>query len=66
MVPPLLPLFYEKSNSPAMIRHGMNVVKKTAKFPNDRQIFAMAADQPVFALAKFVQWKWPATDGEEK
>ena len=62
----LLPLFYEKSNSPAMIKHGMNVVKKTVEFLNDKQIPVMTADQPLFALAKFVQWKWPATHGEEK
>ena len=26
----------------------------------------MAFDAPLFALAKFVQWKWPVTHGEEK
>ena len=26
----------------------------------------MAFDQPLFALAKFVQWKWPVSYGEKK
>ena len=26
----------------------------------------MAFDQPLFALAKFVQWKWPISYGEKK
>ena len=26
----------------------------------------MAVDQPLFALAKMVQWKWPDTHGEDK
>ena len=26
----------------------------------------MAVDQPLFALAKYVQWMWPQTFGEDK
>ena len=26
----------------------------------------MAVDQPLFAFAKMVQWKWPDTHGEDK
>lgn len=60
----LLPLFYEKAASPAMIKHGMNVIRQATSFLNPQQIPVIALDQPLFALAKMVQWKWPATYGE--
>lgn len=62
----LLPLFYEKAATPAMIKHGMDVLKRAIHFLNPNQIPVIALDQPLFALAKMVQWKWPATHGEEK
>lgn len=60
----LLPLFYEKSATPAMIKHGMNVVREAVEYLNPGQIPVTTFDQPLFALAKFVQWKWPDTHGE--
>lgn len=62
----LLPLFYEKAATPAMIKHGMNVLKQTTNFINPQQIPVITLDQPLFALAKMVQWKWPETLGEDK
>lgn len=62
----LLPLFYKKAATPAMIRHGMNVLKQAITFLNPSQIPVIALDQPLFALAKMVQWKWPETHGEDK
>ena len=61
----LLPLFYEKSATPAMIKHGMDVESQAVKFLNAGQIPVTTFDQPLFALAKFVQWKWPDTHGEK-
>ena len=61
----LLPLFYEKSATPAMIKHGMNVERQAIQFLNPGQIPITTFDQPLFALAKFVQWKWPDTYGEK-
>ena len=60
----LLPLFYEKAATPAMIKHGMDVQKQAIKYLNPGQIPVTTFDQPLFALAKYVQWKWPATHGE--
>ena len=57
----LLPLFYEKSATPAMVKHGMNVTRKATDFLNPGQIPITTFDQPLFAIAKFVQWKWPNT-----
>ena len=62
----LLPLFYEKSATPAMVRHGMDVQKKAIEYLNPGQIPVTTFDQPLFALAKFVQWKWLNTYGEKK
>ena len=60
----LLPLFYEKSATPAMIKHGMDVVRQTVEFLNPGQIPVTTFEQPLFALAKFVHWRWPDTHGE--
>ena len=62
----LLLLFYEKSTTPAMVKHGMDVQKKAIEYLNPGQIPVTTFDQPLFALAKFVQWKWPNTYGEQK
>ena len=60
----LLPLFYEKSATPAMVKHGMNVLRQAIEFLNPGQIPVTTFDQPLFALAKLVQWKWPDTHCE--
>ena len=53
----LLPLFYEKAATPAMIKHGMDVVRLATEFLNPGQIPVIAFDDPLYALAKFIQWK---------
>ena len=53
----LLPLFYEKAATPAMVKHGMNVQRKVIEYLNPGQIPVTTFDQPLFALAKLVQWK---------
>lgn len=62
----LLPLFPDQVKSAAMIRHSMTIVKKTVNYLNPRQTPVMAADQPLYALAKQVQWTWPNIFNEEK
>ena len=42
----LLPLFYEKADSPAMIKHGMHVIKGITEFLNPEQIPVLACDCP--------------------
>jgi hypothetical protein len=61
----LLPLFYEKSATPAMIKHGMDIQRKAIQFLNPGQVPITTLDQPLFALAKAVQWTWPETHGEQ-
>lgn len=62
----LLPLFYEKADTPAMIKHGMDVLREATSFLNPGQVPVITLDQPLFALAKAIQWKWPVEYGEDK
>ena len=62
----LLPLFLESSHSSAMIRHGMNVVNDVVQHLNPGQTPIIAMDQPLFALAKWIQWNMPETHGEDR
>ena len=62
----LMPLFYEKAASAAMVKHGMDVQRQSTEFLNPGQIPVTAIDAPLYALAKLVQWKWPNTHGEDK
>lgn len=43
----------------------MDIQKKITSYLNPGQIPVMAFDQPLLALAKYVQWSWPQTLGEE-
>lgn len=61
----LLPLFYEKADTPAMIKHGMDVIREATNFLNPGQIPIITLDQPLFAIAKGIQWKWPENYGED-
>ena len=61
----LLPLFLDDLKSLAMICHSMNVVKKAVTVVNPVQIPVIACDQPLFKIAKQIQWMWPQEYGEE-
>ena len=60
----LLPLFPDKASSAAMIRHSMDVIKKAVNILNPGQVPVIAFDQPLFAIAKAIQWNWKDTHGE--
>ena len=62
----LLPLFQEEAKSVAMILHSMNTVKRSVEFLNPGQTPVVACDQPLYAIAKKIQWQWPETLGEKK
>ena len=53
----LLPLFEEPSKSVAMIRHSMNMIKASVDRLNPGQIPVIAFDQPLYAIAKQIQWE---------
>ena len=52
----LLPLFQDDSKSVAMIKHPMGVVKISVNILNPGQTPDIACDQPLFKIAKDVQW----------
>ena len=62
----LMPLFRYSANNVAMVRHCFAVVKHVLMKLNPGQIPVLTFDQPLFALAKQVQWHWPDCFGEDK
>ena len=61
----LPPLFRDQANSVAMIRHSMDVIKTAVDILNPGQVPVITADQPLYTLAKQIQWNWPQTHGED-
>jgi hypothetical protein len=55
----LLPLLRDSSISVPMIKHAMDVIKVAVNFLNHTQTLVMACDQPLYALVKIIQWKFP-------
>ncbi|GFO04547.1 hypothetical protein PoB_003105200 [Plakobranchus ocellatus] len=49
-----------------MIRHAMCVVKQAVHHLNPGQVPVLTLDQPLFAIAKQIQWNWPNDYGEDK
>lgn len=62
----LLPLFEENAHTMAMIQHAMKTVKDSTKHLNPRQTPVIAMDQPLYALAKQIQWNNKEEFGEDK
>ena len=62
----LLPLFYDQAHSVAMIRHSMNVVKKAVDILSPGQVPVITVDQPLFTIAKQIQWNWTASHDEDQ
>ena len=61
----MLPMFHEAAHTLAMIKHAMTLVQSLTEHVNPGQIPVITADQPLYALAKEVQWNWPALHGED-
>ena len=62
----LLPLFQDNAHSPAMVKHGMDIIKQVTEHINPGQTPILTVDQPVYALAKKIQWTWPTVYGEDR
>ena len=62
----LLPLFQESAHTVAMIKHSMDVVKSAVEHLNREKTPVLTFDQPLFSLAKQIQWKWPEKYGSDK
>ena len=62
----MLPLFKEDSHSVALMCHSMKLVQKVTAFLNPGQTPVMTFDQPLYAIAKTIQWTCPEQFGEDK
>jgi hypothetical protein len=62
----LLPLFRESAHSLAMVKHGMDVISQATEHLNPTQVPVLTVDQPLYAIAKKIQWSWPNKYGEDK
>ena len=60
----LLPLFPDESKSVAMIRHAVDMIRRAVTHLNPGQVPVIALDQPLYAVAKQIQWNWPEGYGE--
>ena len=49
-----------------MIKHFMGVAKAAVDYLNPGQRPVLAAEHPLFALAKQILWTWPATYREDQ
>ena len=58
----LLPLLRDE----ATVKHAMDKVRDAIAYLNPDQVPVITADQPIYALAKQVQWQWPELYGEHK
>jgi len=62
----LLPLLPDHIQSPATVRHLMNITSHITNNISKQQAVVIMADQPVYAIAKAVQWRYPDLNGEHK
>ena len=49
-------MFHEKARTHAMILHTMEIMENMTKCLDERQTLVIAMDQPLYALAKEIQW----------
>jgi hypothetical protein len=66
VVTSLLPLFRDEAKSVAMIRHSMDVINRAVHILHPGQAPVVTFDQPLYAIAKIIQWRWPASHGENQ
>ena len=51
-------MWRETSKSPAMIKHALMVITKAIESLNPGQVPVVAFDQPLYAIAKLLQWHY--------
>ena len=55
-------MFHESVHT--VVIHSMDVVRKTVQHLNAGLTPVVTFDQPLYAIAKQIQWKWPEMYGE--
>ena len=62
----VFPLFPDKAATPSVVQHAMKLSLLATDKLNPGQSCVLGADQPIYALAKQLQWAFPNTLGEGK
>ena len=62
----MLPLFRENANDSSTMYHSLCLTIKIIRHLNPRQTPILEADQPLYALCKKLQWKFPSSVGEDE
>ena len=61
----LMPLFRDNAHSVSMVKHGMDIIMKAIQLVNPGQNSVLTLDQPLYAIAKEIQWSWLSTYGKQ-
>ena len=61
----ILPPFPDKSTDPGIIKHAMLIIRKAITFLNPGQTPVLGCSQPLYAIAKQLQWQFPTILGED-
>ena len=63
----LFPLFRDSAHSVSTVKHGMDLLQKATSYLNPEQSsVVLSVDQPLYAIAKKLQWEFPNIYGEKK
>lgn len=62
----LLPMFHHNANTAAMMKHCLIVIRDAIQKLNPGQCPVVTVDQPLYALAKQIQWHFPSEFSENK
>ena len=62
----MLPIWRNSSKSPATIKHLLNVLIQAIHYLNEGQAAVVGFDQPLYAIAKRLQWHQPVLYGQDK
>ena len=62
----MLPQFKEDSHSVSLMTDAMQLIEKVTNFLNPGQTTVLVFDQPLYTIAKTIQWNMPYMFGENK
>ena len=62
----LMPLLRDEAHSVSTVKHCMDKIREVIAHVNPSQTPVMTADQPLYTIAKQIQWHWPEQYGEDK
>ena len=61
----LLPLLMDSAHSPATVKHAMQLIKDATLHLHPGQVPVIVMDQPLYNIAKQIQWEYQDEFGED-